>query len=411
MSAAFPTPLLPPLPTPCEALGARLRPLASPPGGADPAGAIAAPLFDLRVLNGAQKDAVVSLGAGRLLIGNDLECDIVLHRPGVVLRAMLSLVDGRLSIAAMSGPLHLNQVAIAAGESRTVVHGDTIRLADIGLLLTDHEPGAVGPAFPPTDGADAGADTPTDAATTPSPAAAEDTHWFDPTPASAPAPQPMAAVASRARGARFALAGATACLLLACACVAAWDVEAVDDSANYSMPAEASRVSAADAPALPAAPMSPARVLAEAREVLEARRIQGELAMPVGRLLVLTVAPERIAAARAALGALLSDVNGIDRVEVRLRGNGASPGAAPLSARRGPDGIVIDDNLPLPAEAVFSGKNRIVIVSMQPMPSILTQGGRRLFQGGQLDARTTVEHIHPTSVLVTIDGAKRRVVL
>lgn len=400
MSAALP----PPIPTPYEALGARLRPLASPPG-ADAAGSIPAPLFDLRVLNGAQKDAVVSLGAGRLLIGNDLECDIVLHRPGVVLRAMLSLVDGRLSIAAMSGPLHLNQVAIAAGESRTVVHGDTIRLADIGLLLSDHEPAA---AYQPTDGADAGTDTTTDAApTAPDPAAAEDTHWFDPTPASAPAPDPLAgAGASRVRGAGAALAGASACLVLASACVAAWYFEVVDDSANYSMPAASSRVSATAVPGL-----SSERILAEAREVLEARHIQCELAMPAGRLLVLTVAPERMTAARAALGALLSDVNGIDRVEVRLRGSGPASGAAPLAARRGPDGIVIDDNLPLPADAVFSGKNRIVIVSMQPMPSILTQGGRRLFQGGQLDARTTVEQIHPTSLLVTIDGARRKVVL
>jgi len=370
-------------PTPYEAVGARLRPVALPPGGPDGA----QPLFDLRVLNGAQKDAVVSFGAGRLLIGNDLECDIVLHRPGEALRAMLSVIDGRLSVAAISGPLQLNQVTIAPGESQTAVHGDTVRLADIGLQLSRHEP----PEAPPA----------------PEPAVVEED-------SSTALPEPEAAtgtdngVAQEARvdppPPRPRLWPAAACLALACACAGAWFWQAAGGSATRR-PAPA----VADGGGPAAAATGKARTLSDARELLDARRIQAGIGLSGPGALLLTVAPERLAQAREALAALLADVDGIRRVDVRVEGSRDRLPA--MSAVHGPDGIVVTDNLMLDADAVFNGKNRIVMVSLEPMPSILTQGGRRLFQGAQLDARTTVEQIAPSVVTVTIDGVKRRVKL
>lgn len=367
-------------PTPYEAVGARLRPVALPPGGLEGS----APLFDLRVLNGAQKDAVVSFGAGRLLIGNDLECDIVLHRPGETLRAMLSVIDGRLSVAGISGPLQLNQVAVAPGESQTAVHGDTIRLADIGLLLSRHEPQA--PQEREAEAAEVEEVLPE-----PEPEAAPEAEaGKEAAHAEAPAPRPM-------------VWPAVVCLVLAGACIAGWLFQGPDDSANHDQRLVPQSVRAGAA--VPAPPRS--RLLADAREILGARRIQAEVELQAPDVLVLGVGPARLAQARDALTALLTDVDGVKRVDVRLDGDKGNVPA--MSATHGPDGVVITDNLMLDADAVFNGKNRIVMVSVAPMPSILTQGGRRLFQGAQLDARTTVEAISPTLVTVTIDGARRRV--
>ncbi|MES2934012.1 MAG: FHA domain-containing protein [Pseudomonadota bacterium] len=391
-------------PSPDEALGARLRPDAVQSILAD---ATVNVLFDLTIQSGPQKGAVIGIGAGRLLLGNDLECDIVLHSQSGALRAMLSVLDERLSVTAIAGALFLNQLAVQIGESQAVAHGDILRLADISLLLNTHEPHSALASPDDTEQHDVSA------------------HEIEAECEDVPTPELDAeyvnAVATATfeaspwPGRLFVAAGVCTSVVLIVAI--AWQAnEAALPTPDKGIKAGTGTVQQKEKAATvsPATPQAlRAVILSEATDILQARHLNAGLRQDANGLLHLTVPAPNLPLARAAGVALLNDIGGLQRVEIRAADDFGTDGheLPAISISRSNDGIHVIENWSLPASAVFNGKNQIVVVSMLPIPSILTVSGRRFFQGAQFNANTVIERIDQDSVLVTINGERRTVAL
>lgn len=123
-------------PTPDEAIASRFRPDVVKQNNAMQEGYI----LHLKVLSGPQSGAVHEVPSGRLMIGNDLDCDVVLRsRTTTPFRALMSRLDGSVSITAIAGALQLNEITIPVGETHPVGAGDTLTLGDILFAVSSDD--------------------------------------------------------------------------------------------------------------------------------------------------------------------------------------------------------------------------------------------------------------------------------
>ncbi|GEM_PF-5983557 len=362
----------------------------------------------LCVNSGAQQGARQPISAGRTLIGNDLECDLVLSVASTPpLRALLSLVDDSWAVTSMAGELRVDSRIVEPGCTQPFEPGEVVSIGGVDLSVERQGP-----------------------------AATTETTAGDATRAADPLPEP--APKSRAAALPLALA-----LLAAAALVgAAWP-----DADSRKLAARGQPMARADVEELQqllralgfgglraaSGSSGPAVIEGWLASELDLRRLQQLLLLKrlSARLQVHTL-ENLVAAGRDAAGAsgaearieadgdaalrvhvprtdiavlrrlttrLMADVPGLARLRVFAAG-AAEPAITITRAASGRLQTV--EAWVLPLDAVFDATHRLAAVESQPVPSVLLADGRRIFEGGALDDHIRIEHIGPDALSLSM---------
>jgi len=444
-------------PSPAEAIAGRFRPDAGMPppdhtarGAAEPAPdgmpALTTPALRLQVLSGPQAGASERLLGTHSLIGNGLDCDVVVHLPGPSHRALLSVQSGaagwQARITPLEGRFRLYGRELTLGRSHDWPSGQDLLMADLRLGWSEDEalPGqARAPATVPAQ------------AVGPAP--------------SQPSPAPPRAAARRILLAIGLLLLALLALGLALPLILPLEqAEPAGATPSASQAAASRRPDGGERPAAAAPASAPdalqrwlsrqgehalklsgqdpstklsgyladeaqlrrlkkdllqqglspqldvqvrSRQRQGAEQLIAGFQLRPRLHWPGDGQLDIHLAWQELPRARPLALSLLEEVPGLQSVRIY----GPQSGKPQITGERLSQGLRINEEWVLPLEAVFQGRNQLLMTQIEPRRMLVLSSGRHVFEGGRLDPQRTVEQISLDSVLILEDGLRKRVLL